>query len=171
MGNERSDMKTFTQFHVAISLLGILSGLVVVIGLLTARRLDRWTALFLLSTLATSVTGFFFPFHGVTPAIIVGVLSIVLLAGAIVARYARGLVGAWRLVYVVTAMIALYLNVFVLIVQLFQNVPSLKALAPTQTEPAFLVMQLSALLVFVALTIAAAIRFRVESVSSPTALV
>jgi hypothetical protein len=168
LGNERSQMKTLTQIHVAISLVGILSGIVVVIGLLTAKRFDRWTALFLLSTLATSVTGFFFPFRGLTPAIIVGILSIVLLAGAIVARYARGLVGAWRPVYVVTAIIALYLNVFVLIVQLFQNVPSLKALAPTQTEPAFLVTQLAALLVFVALTIAATIRFRVESVSSLT---
>src|SRR6266403_5809267 len=106
-------MNTFTKIHVAISLLGILSGLVVVVGLLTARRLNRWTGLFLLSTLATSVTGFFFPFHGVTPAIIVGIISVILLAGAIFARYARGLAGAWRWIYVITAMIALYLNVFV----------------------------------------------------------
>src|SRR6266550_8797455 len=148
-------MDTFTQIHVAISLVGILSGLVVMVGLLTAMRLDRWTALFLLSTLATSVTGFFFPFHGVPPAIIVGIISVVLLAGAILARYARGLAGAWRWIYVITAMIALYLNVFVLIVQLFLKVPALKALAPTQAEPPFLVAQLSSLVIFVVLTILA----------------
>jgi len=153
-------MDTFTQIHVAISLVGILSGLVVMVGLLTARRLDRWTALFLLSTLATSVTGFFFPFHGVPPAIIVGIISVVLLAGAILARYARGLAGAWRWIYVITAMIALYLNVFVLIVQLFLKVPALKALAPMQTEPPFLVAQLSSLVIFVVLTILATIKFR-----------
>jgi hypothetical protein len=155
---------TFTQIHVAISLVGILSGLVVMVGLLTAKRLDRWTALFLVSTVATSVTGFFFPFHSVTPAIIVGIISLVLLAAAIFARYARGLAGPWRWIYVVTAMIALYLNVFVLIVQLFQKVPSLKARAPTQTEPSFLVTQLSALVIFVVLTIVAAIRFRVAPI-------
>ena len=159
-------MKTLTVIHVVLSLLGILSGLVVVFGLLTAKRLDRWTALFLLSTFATSLTGFLFPFHGFTPAIIVGILSLVLLAGAIVARYGRGLIGPWRWVYVLTAMIALYLNVFVLIVQLFQNVSWLKELAPTQTEPAFLVAQLCALLIFVVLTITATIKFRVPSISS-----
>jgi hypothetical protein len=90
------------------------------------------------STLATSVTGFLFPFHAITPGIIVGIISVVLLAGAIIARYFGGLLGRWRLLYVVTAMISLYLNVFVLIAQLFEKVPSLKVLAPTQTEPAFL---------------------------------
>lgn len=150
---------TFTQVHVAISLIGILSGLAVMAGLLNGRRFDRWTVLFLASTVATSVTGFFFPFHGFTPAIVVGIISLFLLVGAIFARYARGLVGAWRWIYVVTAMMALYLNVFVLIVQLFQNVPSLKGLAPTQTEPPFLVAQLSALVIFIILTILATIRF------------
>src|SRR6267142_5042418 len=158
---------TFTQVHVAISLIGILSGVVVMVGLIGGRRLNRWTALFLTSTVATSVTGFFFPFHGVTPAIIVGIISLVLLAAAIFARYARGLAGPWRWIYVVTAMIALYLNVFVLIVQLFQKVPTLKALAPTQTEPSFLVTQLSALVVFVVLTIVAAIRFRIATIPTP----
>jgi hypothetical protein len=132
-------VKTFTQIHVVISLVGIASGLVVMLGLLTAKRFDRSTALFLASTVATSVTGFLFPFHGFTPAIGFGIISMVLLAFAIFARYARRLAGAWRRIYVVTAMIALYLNIFVLIVQLFQNVPSIKALAPTQTEPPFLV--------------------------------
>jgi hypothetical protein len=141
-------------------LIGILSGLVVMFGLLSSTRLNGWTALFLLSTVATSVTGFFFPFHGFTPAIAVGIISLVLLGAAIFARYSRGLVGAWRWIYVVTAMISLYLNVFVLIVQLFQKVPALKALAPTQTEPPFAIAQLVTLVAFFALTIAAALKFR-----------
>jgi hypothetical protein len=153
-------MTTFTQVHVALSLIGIVSGFVVAFGLLAAKRLDSWTAFFLISTVATSVTGFFFPFHGFTPAIGVGIVSLVVLAVAIFARYTRKLTGAWRWIYVVTAMIALYLNVFVLIVQLFQKVPALKALAPTQSETPFLVTQLVAFALFVVLTIFAAIRFR-----------
>ena len=157
-----SNLSPFTKLHVVISLIGIASGLVVMFGLLVGRRLKGWTALFLISTVLTSVTGFFFPFHGVTPAIVVGIISLVLLAVAIVARYARHLAGAWRWIYVVTAMISLYLNVFVLIVQLFQKVPALKALAPTQTEPPFAVTQLVVLTLFALLTIIAAIRFRGE---------
>jgi len=120
----------------------------------------------LASTVATSATGFFFPFRGVTPGIIVGIISLLLLAVAIFAQYFRRFVGAWRWIYVVTAMIALYLNVFVFIAQLFQKVPSLKALAPTQTDPPFVVAQLSTLLIFVLLTTAAAIRFRRENLRS-----
>ena len=157
---------TLTKIHVVISLIGILTGVVVLIGLISGRRFNGWTAWFLASTVATSATGFLFPFHGVTPGIIVGIISLLLLAVAIFARYFRRFVGAWRWIYVVTAMIALYLNVFVLIVQLFQKVPSLKALAPTQTEPPFLVAQLSTLLIFVLLTIAAAIRFRSANLKS-----
>jgi hypothetical protein len=140
-----SVLTTFTKVHVVISLIGIVAGFVMAFGLLTAKQFDRWTALFLVTTLLTSVTGFFFPFHGFTPAIGVGIVSLVVLAIGIFARYGRKLIGAWRWIYVVTAMLALYLNVFVLIVQLFQKVPALKALAPTQAEPAFLVTQLSAL--------------------------
>jgi len=151
---------TLTKIHVVISLIGILTGVVVLIGLISGRRLNGWTAWFLTSTVGTSVTGFFFPFHGVTPGIILGIISLLLLAVAIFARYFRRFVGPWRGIYVVTAMIALYLNVFVLIAQLFQKVPALKALAPTQTDPPFLVAQLSTLLIFILLTIAAAIRFR-----------
>ena len=143
-----SNLSPFTKLHVAISLIGIVSGLVLMFVLLVGRRLYGWTELFLISTLLTSMTGFFFPFHGVTPAI--------------VARYARHLAGAWRWIYVVTAMISLYLNVFVLIVQLFQKVPALKALAPTQSEPPFVVVQLVVLALFVVLTITAAIRSRGE---------
>ncbi|HBB89323.1 MAG TPA: hypothetical protein DC047_17095 [Blastocatellia bacterium] len=158
-------MKTFTQIHVAISLIAIFAGLVVMFGLLTRRRLDRWTALFLSMTVLTSVTGFFFPFHGLTPAITVGIISMLVLAVALFARYARRLTSPWRGIYVITAMLALYLNVFVLIVQSFQNVPFLKALAPTQSEPPFLLAQLLALALFIVLTIVAAIRFRVAAAS------
>ena len=154
------DLQTLTHLHVAISLVAILSGLVVLFGLLTARRLDHWTSFFLLTTVATSVTGFFFPFHGFTPAVVVGIISLVVLVVAIVARYARQLGGASRWIYVVSATLALYLNVFVLIVQSFQKVPALKALAPTQTETPFLVAQLLALVLFVVLGIVAAIKFR-----------
>jgi len=156
-------MDAFTKVHVVISLIGIASGLIVVFGMLAAQRFDRWTALFLLSTLATSVTGFLFPFHGVTPGIVVGIISVVVLAIAIFARYPQHLRGSWRWIYVVSALVALYLNVFVLIAQLFQKVPQLKALAPTQSEPPFAVTQLGVLVLFVLLGIVATIRFRVES--------
>jgi hypothetical protein len=155
-------MKTFTQIHVVISLIAIASGLVVMLGLLTRKRLDRWTALFLLMTLATTVTGFFFPFHGFTPALVVGVISMFLLAIALIARYLRHLENAWRWIYVITALAALYLNVFVLIVQSFQKIPSLKALAPTQSEAPFLIAQLLTLLLFVVLSIVAAVKFDVR---------
>jgi hypothetical protein len=158
-------LTTFTLVHVAISLIGIFAGLVVAFGLVKAKRLNGWTALFLVTTVATSVTGFFFPFHGFTPAIAVGKVSLVMLAVAIFARYGRKLAGAWRRIYVVTAMIALYLNVFVLIVQLFQKVPALKALAPTQSEAPFLVAQLVAFALFVVLTIFAVKGFRNEKSS------
>ena len=156
-------MDAFTKVHVVISLIGIASGLIVVFGMLAAHRFDRWTALFLLSTLATSVTGFLFPFHGVTPGIVVGIISVVVLAIAIFARYPQHLRGSWRWIYVVSAVVALYLNVFVLIAQLFQKVPQLKALAPTQSEPPFAVTQLGVLVLFVLLGIVATIKFRVES--------
>jgi len=155
-------MKAFTQIHVAISLIAIASGLVVMFGLLARNRLDRWTALFLLTTVLTSVTGFFFPFHGFTPALGVGIISMLLLTVAIVARYPRHLLGAWRWIYVITAMVSLYLNVFVLIVQAFQKIPALKALAPTQSEPPFLFTQLVTLITFVVLSTVAAIKFRVD---------
>ena len=122
-------MNTYTAIHVVISLLAIGSGFVVLFGMLTGRRLDAWTAFFLATTVATSVTGFGFPIHGFTPGIGVGIISLIVLAVAIFARYGRHLAGAWRRVYVVTAVTALYLNVFVLIVQSFQKVPALKALA------------------------------------------
>jgi hypothetical protein len=150
----------FTLVHVLISLVGIGSGLVVMFGLLGGKRLDGWTTIFLWTTVLTSVTGFGFPFHELLPSHIVGAISLVVLAVTIVARYRFRLAGAWRLVYVIGAMVALYLNVFVLVVQLFLKVPALKALAPTQAEPPFALAQGVVLLLFVVLTIAAAIKFR-----------
>src|SRR5450631_3975041 len=135
-------LSAFTIFHVAITLVGIGSGLPVVYGLLTSKRFEGWTALFLTTTVATSVTGFLFPFHGFTPGIGVGILSLILLTFSILGLYRFGLAGGWRKTYAVTAVTALYLNVFVLIVQLFEKVPALKALAPTQSEPPFQVTQL-----------------------------
>ncbi|HXQ26960.1 MAG TPA: hypothetical protein VN822_11165 [Candidatus Acidoferrales bacterium] len=153
-------MTPYTLFHVALSLIGIFSGFVVLLGLLAAKRLDGWTALFLITTVATSVTGFFFPFHGVTPGIVVGIISLVMLAIAIVARYALHLAGPWRWIWVVTAMMAQYLNVFVLVVQLYQKVPALKALDPTQSGPPFKATQGIVLVLFVILIAAAVIKFR-----------
>ena len=158
-------MRTFTLLHVAISLLGIGSGLIVLFGLFEANRLNRWTALFLTTTVLTSVTGFFLPADRLLPSHVVGALSLLLLAAAIVARYPRRLAGPWRTVYVIGAVVSLYFNVFVLIVQLFRRVPSLRTLAPTQTEPPFVVAQLLALTIFAAATLLAVVRFRDETVA------
>jgi hypothetical protein len=155
-----SALPTFTIIHVAISLAAIGSGFVVVFGLLAGKRLDGWTAFFLATTVATSVTGFGFPIHGFTPGIGLGIISLLVLAVAIYARYPRHLAGVWRRVYVISATAALYFNVFVLIVQSFQKVPALRAAAPHQTEPPFLVAQLIALVAFIVLGTLAAKRFR-----------
>lgn len=155
-----------TFVHVVISLVGIFSGLVAGFGLLGRKQLDGWTAVFLTSTVLTSVTGFFFPFHGLLPSHVVGILSLILLAVAIFARYGRYLAGGWRGTYVITAMVALYLNVFVLVIQLFQKVAALKVLAPTQSELPFKLTQIVVLAFFVVLTVFAAIRFRSQAVHS-----
>src|SRR5712672_2072351 len=159
-------MTTFVFMHVVLSLLGIVTGLIVMFGLLGGKRLDGWTAIFLLTTVATSVTGFLLPAHHFMPSHGVGIVSMVVLVLAILARYAFHLGGGWRRTYVVNAMIALYLNVFVLIAQAFQKVPSLKAMAPTGSEPPFLVAQAVCMVVFIALTIGAAIKFRNEMVGT-----
>jgi hypothetical protein len=151
---------TFTFVHVLISLVGIASGLVVLFGLLAGKRLDGWTALFLTTTVLTSVTGFMFPFEHVTPGIKVGIISLVILAVAIAARYAFHMAGVWRSIYAVGATLALYLNVFVLVAQLFEKVPALHELAPTGSEAPFLVAQLVVLAAFLALGTLATIRFR-----------
>ncbi len=156
------DLRTSTIIHVAIRLLAIASGFVVVFGLIVGRRLNLWTASFLATTIATSVTGFGFPIHGVTPGIVLGVVSLVVLAIALYARYVGQLAGAWRPVYVITAVIALYLNVFVLIVQSFQKVSALKAMAPTQSEAPFVVAQLIAMLAFIVLGVLGTKGFRAQ---------
>jgi hypothetical protein len=157
-------MTAFTFFHVLLSLIGIFTGFIALFGMIAGKRLDGWNGIFLLTTALTSITGFFFPFHGVTPGIIVGVISLVVLAVAIPARYVKHLAGAWRKIYAVTASIALYLNVFVLIAQLFMKVPSLHVLAPTGSEPPFLISQVVVMAIFIVLTIAAAIKFHPEAV-------
>ena len=162
-------MATFTAVHVLISLVGIASGLVVLAGLLTSKRLDGWTALFLATTAATSVTGFGFPAERILPSHIVGVISLIVLGVALYARYPRRLEGRWRAIYIVTAGIALYLNVFVGIVQAFLKVPPLTALAPTQSEAPFVAAQLAALASFVILVILALSRFRVDERHSQSA--
>ena len=159
-------LRLFTGFHVILSLIGILSGFVVAFGLLTSRRLEGWTAVFLSSTLLTSVTGFLFPFHGITPGLVIGVVSLILLALAILGRYSRNLEGGWRRTYAITSMIALYLNFFILIVQLFEKVPALKAIAPTQSEAPFKIAQLAALVLFIVLTALSAIRFHGERLTN-----
>jgi len=153
-------IENFTNLHVAISLIGIVSGLIVLAGMLRARRLPGWTALFLVTTILTSVTGFMFPISGLTPGIVFGLISVVILVIALNALYVKRLAGTWRWIYVTTALIALYLNVFVLIVQSFQKVPALQKLAPTQSEPLFSVTQGVVLVAFLILGIMAARRFR-----------
>jgi hypothetical protein len=155
-------MTPFTFFHVLLSLIGIFSGFIAVFGMIAGKQLDLWTAVFLLTTALTSITGFLFPFHGVTPGIILGILSLLVLAIAIPARYVKHLEGAWRKTYAITASIALYFNVFVLVAQLFMKVPSVHVLAPTGSEPPFLISQVVVMAIFIVLTIAAAIKFRHE---------
>ena len=155
-------LQIYTIIHVLISLIGIFAGLIVLFGMLGNKRLDGWTSWFLITTVLTSVTGFFFPFHGFTPAIGVGIISLVMLAIAIFARYSRQMAGVWRWIYIITAVIALYLNVFVLVVQAFLKIPSLHALAPTQTEQLFKATQLVVLAFFVLLGVLALVRLQPE---------
>jgi len=156
------DLSTLTMVHVVISLIGIVSGLLVLFGLLGSNPMPGLTALFLLTTILTSATGFQFPFEGFKPSYAVGALSLVLLAVACVALYGMKLSGAWRWIYVVTAMAALYFNVFVLVIQSFLKIPALTALAPGNppSGPVFAVVQGVVLVFFVLVIIAAVRRFR-----------
>jgi len=155
-----SALAVFTLFHVVLSLAGIFSGFVVVLGLLKAKAVPGWTAIFLWTTVGTSVTGYLFPFHKLLPSHILGAISLVALGVAIYALYRRNLAGSWRQAYAVTAVLALYLNVFVLVAQLFAKVPALKALAPTQSEGPFKVAQLVVLISFVVVGVLATRSFR-----------
>ena len=154
------DSQAFTQFHVVLSLVGILSGLIVLYGLLTANRMPRMTLLFLVTTVLTSVTGFFFHRDHLMPSHIVGIISLVFLGVTLLALYAYHLRGFWRSVYVIGAVISLYLNVFVLVVQAFQKVPALHTFAPNGNEPPFAIAQGCVLLVFIVLGVLAVKRFR-----------
>ena len=154
-------LSAFTLLHVIISLAGLGSGFVVVWGWFNSRRLDGWTAIFLVTTVLTSVTGFMFPFEGFKPSYVLAVLSLIVLAIAIYARYSKRMVGSWRGIYVVTAAIALYFNCFVAIVQSFMKIPALHALAPKGNEPPFAIAQAILLALFVWLTYKARKRFLV----------
>ena len=157
-------LHVYTIIHTLISFVAIFTGFVVLFGLLAGQRLDGWTKWFLITAVATTVTGFFFPFHGFTPAFKLGIISSFFLAITIYARYPKNLGGAWRWIYVVGALISLYFNVFVGVVQSFEKIPALKAMAPTQTEPPFKLTQLVVLGLFVVLAIVATIRFRPDPV-------
>jgi hypothetical protein len=155
-------LSAFTTVHVIISLVGIVSGIVVMFGLLGSHRMPGLTAIFLLFTILTSATGFLFPFEKLVPSHMIGILSLVLLAITCIALYGMKLSGAWRGIYVVTALISLYLNVFVLIIQGFLKVAPLHALAPSvpPSEPPFAVVQGIVLLFFVIVIVGAVRRFR-----------
>ena len=152
----------FTLFHVVLSLAGILAGFVVVAGMLGSKTFDGWTALFLATTILTSVTGYFFPVNQILPSHIVGAVSLVALAIAMVALYGFRLERSWRWTYVASAVLALYLNVFVLVAQAFQKVTFLHALAPTQSDPGFIIAQLVVLIIFVVVGIKAVRSFHPE---------
>jgi hypothetical protein len=158
-------LRAYTIVHVLISLAAIVAGFVVLFGLLANKRLDGWTKWFLITTVATSATGFGFPLYHFGAPHVVGIISLIVLAIAIYARYPRQLAGAWRWIYIVSASVALYLNVFVGVVQAFQKVPALQVLAPTQSEPPFQLTQLVTLLLFIVITVIAAIKFRPDSVT------
>ena len=158
-------LATYTLIHVIISLIGIVSGLIVLFAMFGGKRLEGVTALFLVTTVLTSVTGFGFPFEHLLPSHIVGMISLVVLAIAILARYSLNLAGKWRAIYVITAVMALYLNVFVLVVQSFLKVPALHAMAPKGNEPPFLIAQVVVMALFIVLGILAVRKFHPAQMS------
>lgn len=160
-----SALPAFTVIHVTISLAAIASGFAVLLGMIANKRLDGWTAFFLATTALTSLTGFGFPIKGMTPGIAFGIISLVVLAAVLYARYLRHLAGIWRPVYVIGAVFAFYLNFVVLIVQSFQKVPALHALAPNQNELPFLTVQVFSMVAFIVLGTLAVRRFLAQAVS------
>jgi hypothetical protein len=153
------DLATFTTIHTALSLAALASGIIVVIGLVGSKPLPVWNAVFLATAVATSATGFGFPFTAFLPSHGVAAVALVVLAMTILAYYVFGLSGAWRPIYVVGVVISLYFDVFVAIVQAFRKIPTLTALAPTGSEPPFAVAQGAALVIFAVLAVAASIKF------------
>lgn len=158
---------TFTLIHVVLSVVGIIAGLVVAGGLLAGKRLDRWVVVFLVTTILTSATGFGFPFVEFLPSHAVGIVSLVILPVVIVAHYVKHFAGAWRRTYAVGVVLATYLNVFVLVAQLFRRIPALVVAAPTQSEPPFAITQLLVLALFVWLGVAADKGFRPAPLTNP----
>jgi len=152
----------FTYLHVFMSLIWIGAGIFIIFGLLTSRRLSILTSLFLITTVLTSLTGFLYPFNGMTPGIVLGILSMIALILAIVGLYVRKLAGAWRGIYVVSVIVAFYFNFFVLVAQAFDKVPVLHAVAPSQKSPGFMITQLAVLLIFILLTVRAVKKFHPE---------
>ena len=153
---------TFTLVHVVLSLIGIATGFVAVGAMTRSRHLPGWTLVFLVTTILTSVTGYFFPVDNILPSHIVGAISLVLLAAAVIALYRFQVQGRARWIYALTAVASLYLNVFVLVVQAFLKVGTLKALAPTQGEPPFAIAQGIVFLAFIAIGYLAVRRFHPE---------
>jgi len=151
---------TFTLVHTVLSLVGIVAGLVVAGSLVTGTRLNRWAAVFLVTTVLANVSGFGFPFDKLLPSHVVGIVSLVVLATVIVADYVKHLAGPWRTTYAVGVVFATYLNVFVLVAQLFKRIPVLFLLAPTQSEPPFALTQGLVLVLFVWLGVATVKGFR-----------
>jgi hypothetical protein len=161
-------LATFTQFHVVLSLIGIVSGIVVALAMLAAKRVPRTTAIFLITTAATDLTGFLFPMP-FDPADVIGIISLAIVLLATLAVYGGKLAGSWRWLYVASALFSLYLNCFVLVVQTFQKVPFFHALAPTQKEPPFAAVQGVVLVLFIGLGIVALRKFRplTAAITSP----
>jgi hypothetical protein len=158
------DITTITLGHTVISIVAIAAGLVVVGGLIAGVRIDGWTGIFLVTTVLTNVTGFFFPFTHLLASHWIGIISLIILPVVIAARYWKHLVGPWCGIYVVGSVVVLYLNFFILIVQLFRRTPALLVAAPKQTEPPFVLTQLLVLALFVWLGFAAFRRFRPQAV-------
>jgi len=156
-------LSTFTTLHVIISLIGIVAGLVVLLGMLGGRQFGSLTAIFLATTVLTSATGFLFPFNKLLPSHVVGIISLGVLAIALLALYGLHLAGVWRWIYVAAAVLALYLNVFVGVVQAFQKLAFLQPFAPTQTEAPFIVAQVLVLAIFAALGVLAVRSFHPEA--------
>jgi len=158
-------LELFTAFHVLISLVGIVSGFGAIYFMVASNTLGRWNTIFLPTTAATSITGFFFPVQHFMPSHAVGILSLIVLGLAYAALYRFHLDGSWRRTYAISAVVALYFNVFVLIVQSFAKIPALKEAAPTQSEPPFVIAQSVCLLLFIAIGVRAAMKFRPEGLS------
>jgi hypothetical protein len=158
------DITTLTLAHTVISIVAIAAGLVVVGGLIAGVRIDGWTGIFLVTTVVTSVSGFFFPFSQLLASHWVGIISLIILPVVIAARYWKQLAGPWRGTFVVGSVLVLYLNFFILIVQLFRRIPALLVAAPKQTEPPFVLTQLLVLALFAWLGFAAFRRFRPQVV-------